>query len=245
MSETTIGITSFLRPGYLGKALAGIQEFFPEFRILIADDSDCDNPGSRNEFAIDYSAWLDLPFDSGLCAKRNALLNATKTEYFLLGTDDFVFDEQARIGVETMTSVLNSFPDIDVVTGRVNHKPYEGFISVSEDTIAEVPLHLDRDDIPVQVDLAANYFLGRTKRLLPWRGDFKIGGEHIVWFLDMKNAGRKIYWVPGVNINTQLYDPAKQDPRYNEFRRRARHGHEQMKKLLGIERYIDFYGGVS
>jgi hypothetical protein len=178
------------------------------------------------------------------------MVDHTGTKYFLLGTDDFIFDEQATSGVLEMKAVLDQHPHLDVVAGRVNNKPYEGYLDYnpSNDYLRESKLDESFRNADTEyyiVDIAVNYFLARTGKILPWQEELKIGGEHALWYLRMKQANRLTAWSPFANINTQPYDLAKQDPRYKEFRWRAKDGHEKMKKILGIQRYIDFNGVIS
>ncbi len=242
LSNITIGITSFLRHGYLRQSLHGIRINFSDCRWLVADDSDVPPPLSSEEM-------VRLSFDSGLGAKRNALIENTKTEYLLLASDDFVFDEESRMGVELLKMTLDRNPEVSVAAGRVNDRPYEGFLEYSRGTYLKEIL-FDGDKNPLyntdpncyKVDIAANYFLARTHRLIHWPESIKIGGEHGLWFLRMKQAGRIVVWVPGVNIQTQENNPSKKDSRYDMLRRRCWDGHNKMKQILEIKKYIDFFG---
>ena len=247
LSDVTIGITAFLRPGYLRNAIETVGVSFPECELAIADDSGYPYAGHPGN----WKTSIVLPFDSGLCKKRNALVAATDTKYLLLGSDDFVFDKEARKGVEAMLLVLKTDPTIDVACGRVNNKPYEGFLEyVPGSHIRETRFELETkfgltNDSRVwyDVDITANYFLARTETIVPWQDELKIGGEHALWFLRMGQAGRRFVWVPGVNINTAT--GLEQDSRYIGFRRRAFDGHNRMKQILDIKDYIDFNGHKS
>jgi len=248
LSDITILITSFLRPGYLLRCIDGIRENLPDCNIVIVDDSDVN-------FA-DYPVWeailkgcqiIYLPFDSGLSAKRNAGIKAITTEYVLMGSDDFDFSTpEAYDGIVKMHDVLEMFPEIDVAGGRHSNVPYEGFLEVGDGYIREHRLVLDKDEhLFYNVDLTCNYWLGRTAHILPWDERMKIGGEHGDWFLDMKAAGRRTVWVPGVNINP-LPEGLGQDKRYPEFRARARSlGHRIFKEKRKIQDYIGFDGDKS
>ena len=237
LSDVTIGVTSFLRPNHLQQAVEGVRKNFPECKLAVADDS-----GDTYHAVTDTSIYL--PFDSGLCKKRNALIAETDTKYFLLGSDDFVFDQSARFYVDTMLMILKINQDVDVVGGRVNNKPYEGFLEYRQGQfVRETRLLTKPNQMWYDVDITANYFLARTESIVPWQDELKIGGEHALWFLRMKQAGRRIVWATDVNINTAT--GLEQDPRYIGFRRRAIEGHRRMKEILGIEHYIDFNGQIS
>ncbi len=238
LSDVTILVTTFLRPGYLGECLRGIAENLPECKAVVAAD-DCDLTWNKY---LPNDQWIQLPFDSGLTAKRNATVNLSKTVYSLLASDDFDF-RSTREGIEKMVLFLDQNPDVDVVVGRVNNKEYEGLLEyVPGEYIKEhrvKPMHSG----PTQIDIGINYFLARTEvlREVPWdEGIRPIGGEHADWFLSMKQAGMRVVFLPGVNITTMLYNPKWQHPDYKAYRRRAQQGHELFLKKRGVKRYYSF-----
>jgi hypothetical protein len=219
----------------------------PECKLqIVADDHHIIKCGSE-------VANIVLPFDSGLAAKRNAGVEVCQTKYWLCGCDDFDFStKEAREGVERMVKVLDENLNVDVAGGRVDGRAYEGWLEyIPGDCIREHPMKgIPPEGYCVGVDLTVNYFLARTEVLkqFPWPEEMKIGGEHVCFFLDLKLAGKKVVWVPGVNVNTLHLGtgPDVQDPRYGGFRRRAVNlGHPLMKKRYNITRYIGFDGDVS
>jgi glycosyltransferase involved in cell wall biosynthesis len=249
LSDITILVTTFLRDGYLQDCIAGIYKNLPECHIVVVDDGE---RSSSIVHSLRKEKWLAMPFDSGLSAKRNAGVKAATTKYVLLGCDDFQFDAEARRGIELMLEALDCFPQLSVASGRVDYRNYEGFLEyVDGEYIKETRADMspaDKDGACQLVDLTVNYFLARTEVLkqFPWPEEMKIGGEHVCLFLDLKLAGKKVAWVKGANINTQPHDPSKQDPRYPEFRARARTlGHPLMKTRYNIKQYIGFEGDVS
>jgi glycosyltransferase involved in cell wall biosynthesis len=254
MTDVTICVTSFLRPGYAEKSVADIEKNFPECQLVVVDDSqrvpeyttfdDCMNGHGLTT--------VHLPFDSGLSAKRNAGVKATRTKYWLNGCDDFdMSTAEARAGVEKLVKVMDEHDDIDVAGGRVDNNPYEFYIEYKPgEFIREHVAKIHPMAVYVNVDLTVNYFLGRTDvmKQFPWPEEMKIGGEHVCFFLDMKQAGRKVVYVPGVNVNTftLAFTPENIDPRYPQFRARARDlGHALMKKRYNIKDYIGGDGAKS
>lgn len=258
LADVSILVTSFLRLGYLRDCLATIQSHLPECPVVIVDDSEESHVGmeistspkpfiTKSTGLAPSSTWwmVRLPFDSGLSAKRNAGVRVVTTPYTLLAADDFDFSTPGcREGILDMLAVIDD--DIntrwDLVGGRVNGAPYEGLLEyVPGSHIKETRLeNLNGLDF-VECDLTVNYFLARTKvlRQFPWPEEMKIGGEHVCLFLDLKLAGKKVAWVKGVNINTFPHETSKIDPRYPEFRARARTlGHPLMMKRYGIKEYI-------
>ncbi len=203
LTDITIVIPTFHRRGYLKDCLQIIGENLPECEVVVVSD-DGVIPQTKNE--------IYLPYDSGLTAKRNAGVQAVHTKYALIASDDYDFSSPlTRAGIVNMVFTLKYIPSIDVVAGRVNNKPYEGYLEyVPGEYIKEhrlIPIH----DSPFQVDIAANYFLARTQALLD---------------------------VP--YVNTFPYDVSKQHPQYREFRRRCWQGHEQMMKKRNIKKYFGF-----
>ncbi|VVB52770.1 Uncharacterised protein [uncultured archaeon] len=239
MSDVTIGVTAFLRYPRLVQALKGIAHFFPECQSIVASDGNENIPSHKG-------TSIHMVFDSGLCAKRNAIVGCTKTKYLLMCSDDYEF-ASARSGVEKMKAVLDRHAALDVAGGRVNGRLYEGFLDYHPGShIREIRL---RENYNYNVefyrcDITANYFLARTNRLLPWPEELKIGGEHAYWFLKMKQAGALTCYVPDANIDTQQHAETP-DPAYVAYRRRAYEGHRRMKEMLDIKTYVDFDGRES
>ena len=244
LCDVAIAITSLWRHGYLLACLDGIAKNLPEVSVIVADDSDTDLCAS-----IAGPDCIRMKFDSGLPAKRNAIVDACQKPLLLLACDDFDFSTpEARQGIEKMVKVLDENPDVDVAGGHVDGLSYEGYLEyVPGEYVRET--RLVPDGTPFQrCDLTVNYFLARTDKIVAWDVRMKIGGEHFDWFWQMRQAGCKIVWVSGVNVNTlQLGTSTNvQDPRYGGFRRRAINlGHPLMKKQYNIKDYISFDGGIS
>jgi hypothetical protein len=243
LEKVTIGITSFLRPGYLLRCLDSILKAFPEIFPLcqVADDSDND--------LCSHVAGPDcivLPFDSGLTVKRNAMVKACQTPYWFCGCDDFDFSTPGfREGLERAAKLLYTNPDIDLVGGRVNNNPYESNLEYDLGANVIREHRIVPDGSPYQkCDLVVNAFLARTSTLreVPWDEDVRpIGGEHGQFFLHMMRKGKITVWMPGLNINTLSFSakPNDQDPRYGQFRRRAfAAGHTIMLRKEGIRDWV-------
>jgi hypothetical protein len=212
--------------------LAGIKANLPEVTVVVVDDGGATGDGI-----------ISLPFDSGLSAKRNTGVAATKTKYILMGSDDFDFStEEARRGIMRLLSVLEANFRIDVAGGHVNGDIYEGDLIVAPGQyIAQTKLVPSETGI-TPCDLVVNYFLARTEsiRPYPWDARMKIGGEHGDWFLTLKENGLRVVAVSGVNITTLPYDRSKEDPRYGDFRGRASTlGHVIFLRKRGV---VQFYG---
>ena len=235
LSDVSIIVTSFLRPGCLFECLDGLDKNLPECPVIVVDDSGIDMPSA-----------IQLPFDSGLSAKRNAGVAACETPFLLMIHDDQnLGSPEAREGVERLLFALERDPSIDVAAGRNNGVVYEGFLEYKPgEYIKETRLQCDGSSYRYKVDIAGNYFMARTERVVPWDNRMKITGEHGDWYLSMKEAGRCVVWVPGVNGPCQAPDPKKESPSYKQYRGR-KDGHQIFKQKWNIPTYIDFDGRKS
>lgn len=298
LADISIAIPSFLRLGYLFECLRHIMRTLPECQVIVADDS-IENPSVILDYqpiahifataplrqflhtascvTIENSVEkkvvpvLRLPFDSGLPAKRNAIVSACQTKYLLLFCDDFKADAECRAGVLRLIEVLDQWSYVALATGRVDNREYEASLDYSHGSfIREIrsrlpmgwnqPLTSNGRPAWHPIDLAANYFLARTEVLkqFPWPEEMKIGGEHVCLFLDLKLADSrrdipsgyhsvtKVVSVAGVNVKTMTLGPEAKDPRYDAFRGRAYElGHAAMKRRYNIQQYIGMAGDVS
>src|SRR5581483_2609476 len=111
LSDITILITSFLRPGYLLDCVQGIRLQMPDAQILIVDDSD-DRVNPMPYLTVPNCEFVMMPFDAGLSAKRNRGVQQCTTKYLLMGSDDFDFStHEAKAGVLKLLKVLDEHPD--------------------------------------------------------------------------------------------------------------------------------------
>lgn len=259
LSDITIAIPTFLRNGYCVACIKAVQEYLPECQVIVADDGDAHGTFRHKWKGFKYSG-IQLPFDSGLSIKRNAIVKACETSLVLMFCDDFKADEECRAGVLRMLEVLDQWPSIAVAAGRVDKRPYEATLEyVSGSHIRETRVDVGRaaneqltcNGRPswLPVDLAVNYFLARTAMMrdCPWPEDIRpIGGEHVAFYLDAKMKGYTTVFVHGVNVRTMTLGPDAQDPRYPAMRARAyATGHAAMKKHYNIDKFIGMAGDVS
>lgn len=249
LTDVSILVTTFWRPGYLRECLKGIRANLPECEICVTSDDDLFT-NAEGEY---WDNWNTLPFDSGLTAKRNAAVNLSTRKYSLLAADDFNFAPlYVREGIERMVATLDAHPEVDVVVGTYNNKKYEGYLEyVPGEYIAE---HRKKsDELPIflkpypawKIDIGINYFLARTDvlREVPWDENIRpIGGEHGDWFLQMKRAGKTVVFVEGCKIEALEDRPEWRHLEYLSHRRRAQYGHQIMLKKWGVKEYREGLG---
>ena len=93
LDDVTLIIKTFERPDALSRLLASIRDADFDGPVLIADDSKAPYRNTvLNEYGDLVTEYLCLPFNVGLSAGRNALLDRVQTPYFVLNDDDFVYD---------------------------------------------------------------------------------------------------------------------------------------------------------
>ncbi len=157
-----------------------------------------------------------------------------------------------------MISVLDHDPEVGSVAGRVNGRPYEGFLIRGPDFVKEVLLDREKCDYRqtsdgvkyALVDLTVNYNLVQTKLLGPglitWPEDSKIGGDHFGFYDQLAKLGMKAAWCPGVNISEQSPDTTgANDRRYPQYRARARKALPAFLRRHRLKWYQGFYGNID
>lgn len=258
LDRVCIMIKTFLRDGYLAACLKGIRSYLPEAKIVLVDDGReaRDKIAYYAKLRAEGDACVWLPFDSGFGAKANAAIPECDREYVLIGSDDFDFAApDAREGIVKLIDVLDSQPEIAVASGRVDSRPYEGFVHRGSDFIREIPLpmndwlHTPKGTAFKYCDLTVNYSLIRRSILgldkVRWHAEWKIGGDHFTFFDDVRKAGHKIAFVPGVNINQLPFVAHWQDSTYPMYRGRAKDALPSFFAAQKITCYIGFDGRVD
>jgi hypothetical protein len=255
LSSVCVLIKTFLRDGYLFQCVKGLEEKFPEVKIVIVDDGEDSGQKIRLYSRLRDSghACVWLPRDSGFGAKANAGVDHCDREFVLVGSDDFDFGGLGvREGVEHLATVLENVPEIGVASGRVNRRAYEATLELGDNWARETAGFYGSNKTGGVVyqlcDLTVNYSLIRRQVFdsVRWDDDVKIGGgEHGAFYIDVKRAGWKTAYVPGVNINEMPHRPAWQHPTYSAMRARARMPGRICLKRRGIDQYHLMGGGVE
>jgi len=255
LSRVCILIKTFLRDGYLLQCLSGIQRTMPDAKIIIVDD------GYESSQKIQLYSELRrrghccewLPFDSGFGAKSNRGVELADRDYVLIGSDDFNFGEPTVRGyIEKMVAVLDALPEVGIASGRVNGRPYEAILDLSADSVREKQGYSGEGQINgiayKYCDLTVNFSLIRRAvfEKVTWDSDVKIGGgEHGAFFVDVKRAGWRTVYIPGVNINEMKGPQQWAHHSYGRFRGRASAPGRICLKRRGISTYHLMGGAVE
>lgn len=106
-ARVTVVIKTFERPAVLRRCVASLRTVF-DGRVVVADDSR--HPVTDVGPGVDV---IELPFNSGVPAGRNAGLDAVDTEFVFVTDDDIVFTHASDI-VAAM-NYLDDEPEADLI----------------------------------------------------------------------------------------------------------------------------------
>lgn len=178
-------IKTFERPAELRKLVESIRFFFPEMKIIIADDSKFPQP-------IEGTTYLTARYDIGLSAGRNLALSKVKTKYFALFDDDHICTEHTKL--YEMADILEN-KGFDLIGG--DFIEHDGELNEYHGT-----LKFDREYLLLYVgqskgeynfrplyDVTHNFFVANTKKVkkIKWDENIKYGREHADFFLRAKD----------------------------------------------------------
>lgn len=251
-------ISTFLRDGMLFRCIDSILQHMPGARMVIADD------GAETKQKIKRYAELRrmghtafwLSFDSGFGTKRNAAIQHYDRPYTLIGSDDFIWDADSAQGVLDMLRILASDTELGVVSGRVDGNPYEGDIVEEKREDGMIHMRLVKPTSTWQVadgvkyrtcDMTVNYNLVRREVFdhVHWHEEFKIGGDHLLFYQQVKAAGYLTAYVHGVNVKSQGARAGDVDIQYSEARGRARLALPSLFKRMNWYKFTGLDGRVD
>lgn len=208
MKNLTAIVISFLRPDYTIACIESLRSQYPDIKIVVGENGHhskelaraCDKVGAK---------YVELPFDSGVCYARNALVKEVNTKYVMVGDDDFFYTNTAK--VDKMQQFLENHEEYDLIGGRVSvdgvKQNYQGYIEKHPTHFQSHLLDVDKAEFEIDevsdlrycaADLTFNYFVARTAKVLevPWDEEIKVAYEHYSWFYDFKCAGGKVAFSP-------------------------------------------------
>lgn len=243
-------VKSFRRFDSLLTFCRSVQSHYPGLKIHVADDSLRDGE-SYPDAILDLQRepnihWHQMPFDSGLSAGRNLLVQRATKDILILCDDDFVFRTDTRL--EHFLTVLDAEPSLSLVAGLVQNagKPVTNWAATymlkqsanGSRTLSAKPVTTPWQSVGAiryrRADVAWNFFAARRESLLrvPWDDQFRISGEHIDFFLSRMEAGEASAYTPHVSI---LHAPA-QPGDYSSYRARTKQHYDMLKQKWNLKR---------
>ncbi|KAM8945818.1 beta-1,4 N-acetylgalactosaminyltransferase 2 [Pelodytes ibericus] len=220
----TITTKTFLRYDKLHILIKSIRQYYPDIKIIVADDSEF--PEKIKEANVEQYI---MPYGKGWFAGRNLAVSQVTTKYFLWVDDDFLFTKDTRI--ETMVDVLEK-TDLDLVGGSVAGNHFSFKLSLEEGDEDGDCLHWREGsyhEIPgfpncVLTDGVVNFFLAMKDSVMSVGFDPKLQRvAHTEFFIDA--LGRlRVGSCPHViighqkktNFNNQAM--AEESKKYDSFR---------------------------
>lgn len=216
LTDVTVCLSSFLRFDCLRRCLSAIRFHYPELPIIVADQSGEQATGEDYEFcrAFPGVTWIEMPFDAGISAARNAAVAAAKTRLICLIDDDHLVSDESPL--EALIGVLNHDSEIGLVCGCIRQTNAPGnsenacgwFADYSEKSGGI--LHADLPQRPLlqtadgvwyrRIDRFLNCFVAKRSVLTgnPWRVEHKIAGEHLDHTIRLWKAGVGCAYSPNV-----------------------------------------------
>ena len=208
----TLVIKTFERPQTLRRMLASVRKVYAG-PVIIADDSQV--PYASDDPLVSV---LRLPFDSGIGAGRNALIDAVTTEYLWMADDDMILLPDFDIG--RVLDYLARNPQVDLVGGKVVNLPQLRSASyLSSDLFAYEaqpirPLGTMIDGLPVAYKVP-NWYVARTEKVRSIRYDDRLKRvDHKDFFSSAYGRLLCVLDAKMVCLHTHSYF----DPHYLSFR---------------------------
>ena len=176
LDDITIAIKAFQRPDKLNNCLKSIRKFYPNIRIIVADDS---RKSSSNTLADEYYM---LEHDTGISFGRNYLVNKVKTPLMMIVDDDTIFTQGDCI--ENMLRPMLDHSEINLVAGTLTNNDYYGNYEKYKDILFRKFKTYHKEISGYRIyDFVINLFLAKTEslRVVKWDDDLKIC-EHTNFF---------------------------------------------------------------
>jgi GT2 family glycosyltransferase len=264
--KISILIKTFERKGSLMRLLHSLQKMYCSLPVFIADDSrEPYQSAVLSQFPHLDIRYYTLPFDSGLAAGRNFLLQKVRTPYFLLCDDDFVIGKETQL--QNALHIAEQY-QLDIAGGAfLNYTSAKSFKrwmkimltpSLRLRYLAGTPVvsrhtghflinnnqcelqlsNLEPVEQILRCDLVNNFFIGKTASILSikgWDENFKVG-EHEEFFFRVKQLGLKCAFVKGFAVRHYPIATKK----YMDYRNRSLEMKKGFPEKYGFSTYKEF-----
>ncbi|KAJ3352632.1 Beta-1,4 N-acetylgalactosaminyltransferase 1 [Entophlyctis luteolus] len=244
--------------------VTSILENYPNMTIIVADDGYTDPARmTKPEGPQRGFYYLPLPYDVGLSAGRNRMVERIRTKYVLTLDDDFILDGSSQI--VRLIHALEIPPDdngprfeiaagkIPVDEGRfgidycgtmtaVLHGNARGARTLRLDTPSKPPLSHEGC---LEVDFVPNVFVARAeflRNVLRWDETLKLG-EHEDFFWRAKTSvvpHARVLTCPGVSFHHDQVEHWKGNTEYDRKRSRVFDFWKLALRKHGFNRLVSF-----
>jgi len=252
MKNLTAIIINFLRDDYTVDCVKSLREQYPEIQILVGDQNKKTSKELNNVCKENGAEIVRLPYDCGLSRSRNILVEKVKTDYVLVGDNDFLYTDSSK--VDKMLEFLEN-SNFDLIGGRIKEnevRNYQGFIDIIRFPNSIQCRRLNNQDIASKklnsltyekIDLVFNFFVARTDilRKNKWEERIKIGWEHTLFFINLKKNRVNVAYSPEPIVLHKFQNYEKKED-YKFFRGRGEESKEVFFDVLGIDFFVDIHG---
>ena len=243
--KIAVCITTFLRDTLLYKTIQTIVDNYTDnLIVLIADQGYADKEKAitmeyfSQRISLEYHR---LPFDCGLSAARNALINRAhqlEIPYILMSADSIQFTQSYDF------SHVISFLEADEKRGLVGFElenskmAWEFLMNVTlrgiELTYPTERINFNNIDF-IKVDICRNIFLAKTHTMLNlYDEDLKLG-EHELSFLEYKKRAFEAFWTKHLSFKRNNSVCSKE---YRSYRNRLSDYLSVVKQKLNISGWV-------
>ena len=211
LNELTIVIKTFERYKTLDRLLRSIKKYYPSVKIIVVDDN-------LHPKEISGVEKINMPYNSGVSAGRNAGLSDITTKYGLFLDDDFIFFKKTKL--DDSLNLIDSDQRIDILGGKVIDLPlftihdYSKIGLYPTESKPVAPIGSKISGLPVY-DKVPNFFICRTDRVrkVGWDNNLK-RLDHADFFTRARGVLLTVY-----NENFAcLHAPTPFDGKYMKFR---------------------------
>lgn len=239
----TLIVKTFGRMDKVFALVRTVRHYYPGLRILVADDGESIAKTAGKYRGFEY---LPLPYDVGLSAGRNCLLEKVDTPYFMTLDDDFLLDEQSVI--EGLIHALE-VGNFDIAAGKnpVDESKFDidfcGTMTVDATAMWLQPGFRGEPRAECHpVDFVPNLFAARTQVIrekLLWDENLKLG-EHEDFFWRAKQLGIRVATCPAVSFIHDQVPHWLQRTKYEKLRSRVYDFWKVSLKKHGLSRLVSF-----
>jgi GT2 family glycosyltransferase len=240
--HVTIAVKTFQRPEALLRLVESIRRFYPAIAVHVVDDSE----RPLDPMPDGITRYRHLPFNSlGVSGGRNFGLRHVETDYVLVCDDDMVFGRRTDLGEMLRTLRSTRFDLVSCMW--MDHEPwrsirrgfrrYEGTLEIEGETLVH-RLGATRgtvDGLPV-FDIVHQFFVASVDTLGPdpWDSRMKVAGEHVDFFLGLRERGLLCTRLPDVVVHHFPQLP----PEYLAFRSDTAGDVDLVRDKRGFEREV-------
>lgn len=266
LTDVSILIKTLERPQQLINQLYSIQKYKFKGPIIIADDSRQSGEKEVLQLFSDLNiTYINLPFDTGTAEGRNVMLQYTKTTYFVLCDDDFIFEPRTRLPLMYKMLIENKLDLLGGVFRQYNQKSrlervkfnvsnwfLKFNILIPSASIFEYSANFElvgkscvmkkmKYQNPfTRCDMTHNFFIARTEKVTAFGGWNPLlkGGEHQNFFIRAKLNGLKVATTRLCGVVHDRWSPAPE--LFKELRERGATYQKIALDEFGIEKVENF-----